>query len=118
MFMFTLFFAFYRHNGPLFWYLVLTAVSLGYLLLRPTRRHALLLLSFFCLVLSFEYQKHLLDHMRTHVLYPLFPLGSRFRKFSILEFLLEDGFPFGLDLLGWSLLVCSLFTFDNGPREK
>ena len=116
--MLAFFFAFYQHNAPLFWYLLLAVISSGFLLLRPTRRHALLLLSFLCLSLSFEYQKHLLGHMQTHVLYPLFPPGTRFRKFGILEFFLEDGLPFGLDLLGWALLIQALFTFDNGPREK
>ena len=116
--MFEFFFAFYQHNGPLFWYLLLAVISLGFLLLRPTRRHALLLLSFLCLAVSFEYQKHLLGHMRTHVLYPLFPPESRFRKFRLLEFFLEDGLPLSLDVLGWLLLMRFLFTFDKGRQEK
>ncbi|MFW6110160.1 MAG: hypothetical protein ACOC6Q_01920 [Patescibacteria group bacterium] len=111
-------FSFYEHNASLVGFLVLGLFSIVMLLLEPRRFYVLTLLSSLLLGFSFEYRKHLLPHVRTHILYFFFPSRTGFTKFRFLEFFLMQALPFFLDLAGWFLLLISLYLIDKQRSDQ
>jgi len=102
--------SFLDHNGALVVFGTLTVVFFMMSALKPNRGTFFLFFAFLLLTLKFEYEKHLFLKIQTDMLDLMFPVGTRFTKYAVINLFLEEIVPLGLGLVGWVSVVGSVIS--------
>lgn len=98
----------FLHNYQVLGFSVMTAVSLVFLIKKPSRTMVFFFVGFLLLILHFEYQKHIVDNLAEQTADVLFTTGSYYRT----QWLVKVGFyhllPLLLYLSGWTLVTLGM----------
>ncbi len=98
------------HNEYAIAFFIGAGLSFIALLIKPSRRSTLLLISFTTLLLGFEYEKHIMEPLMEQTLQSLQVDGNSGRS----EVFLVRGFqkllPFGFFIVGWGILFTAIFA--------
>lgn len=109
--------SFLVHNLPLVVFGGLAILSLLLLILKPSRFSTLLFIGFLLLAINFEYEKHLYIKIKTDMLDLIFPEGTRFTKYSVINYALLYLIPFFMTFGGWiAVILASITRFHRDPR--
>jgi len=114
---YTTLYSFYDHNGPLIFFGGMSFLCFLLSLKHPGRFYLLLFIGFLILTFNFEYDKHLFSKIKTDMLDLAFPLGERFRKYSLLRNFLEFLLPIFMSFSGWGIIALA-FIFKNKDQPK
>jgi len=93
------------HNLPVFIYGTGILVCAVLAILRPRRSYILMLLGCIVLLFSFEYDKHILEGLKEQTINALITIKEYGLVRRIINFVLVRALPFGMPLVGWSLVL-------------
>lgn len=99
----------FNHNSVVLAYFFGLLVCAIISFLRPSRAAFAITASFAILVFSFEYDKHIIEPLRTQTLATIIPTqGTHLKATKIIDLFLSELLPVIFYLLGWGLLTTSI----------
>lgn len=112
------FYAFYDHNGLVFYLGLLFLIVIIRLFMKPSKFYVLVTIGLLFLLFSFEYQKHLIPHFYSHLLDPIVDQSTHARTYAYSSLFLSRLFPVILDVIGWSMIGISLIFTEKLLKEN
>lgn len=110
-----LFYALYfliAHNAVAIFYAICILVVTVLSVIKPTRGKIFLMWGFIILLLSFEFNKHILEPLRIQTMESLITERHSLRIEYYVNTLFIKILPTGLPIVGWSLVIIGVF-FDK-----
>ena len=106
------------HNAIALFYFLGIVVAIGLSLYRPSRKSILLLLGFIILLFGFEYNKHILESLREQTLNALITIQEHNKVRRIINIVTLKLLPLALPLVGWILVLSSIYLYWRSNRIK
>lgn len=100
----------FAHNEYAIAFFIGALMSFISLLVKPSRRSTLLLISFTTLLLGFEYEKHIMEPLMEQTLQSLQVDGNSGRSGIFLVRAFQKLLPFGFFIIGWGSLFLAIFA--------
>lgn len=100
----------FTHNYLVFAYFLGLIVSIFIAMIRPSRFIIFMLLGFAILVLSFEYDKHLIVPFREQTLRSLITTTPHYRLQKLINLVVSEIIPMLLYLLGWLFIYGAMIV--------
>ncbi|MFA5136358.1 MAG: hypothetical protein WC489_03100 [Patescibacteria group bacterium] len=106
------------HNGVAILYFIGILISAFLSLLKPSRKHVLLLLGFSLLLLGFEYNKHILEGLREQTINALITIQEHNKVRRLINIFYLKALPLFLPVTGWVFIVAAIYLHVKGKRSN
>jgi len=108
---YTIYFILIHNYLAVFYSIAIIAVTV-WAFYKPSRKSILMLWGFIILLFAFEYSKHILEPLKQQTIGSLITVRESIRIEYVITKILTKVVPFGLPILGWTLVVTGIY-FDK-----
>lgn len=110
----------YLHNELVIGLFLALLASIICLIKKPTRQLVFFLLGFLCLILQFEYQKHIVQGLAEQTIATLFLEEGHYRGRWLTQVAIYHLVPLLLWLAGWGCVILGIINvnFENWRKVK
>lgn len=108
----------FAHNYIAFAYFtgVLTGIYLSFF--RPSRYSTMILLGFAVLLFSYEYDKHIIDALRTQTINSFITTTPHYKVSRIIDLFISEILPILFYVAGWFLLFAAIISRGQQTQKK